>query len=129
MGNATPDQAFINRVLAYLRRASLAQVPFSAVAMCELAPGIVGVHDTTGAFDAYFDRERWIVVEEFREHFEPLVCPPALEGTGIGILEKTTICSSIASLAELSRHARLYLKPLREDHWHNTPIGIPVQPS
>lgn len=120
-------KSFLPRLVAYLRRAKTAAVPFDAYAIQELGTGIAAVADdygSQGEIDVYFDAELWGSVDPTL--WGDGLYPPALERTGLGVLSGVSRVPRVSTFGEAQVFARGQLKPRGEAQWLSPPA--PPQP-
>lgn len=107
------NNPLISKVASYLR-GMCADIS----GMAELAPGVIGVHDTygkSGKWDAYFDMTRWKVD----------VSHPCIEPEDIGVLEGAASACRIIDFHQLRNFAQSVLQPVDEGlGWYAEPKEI-----
>ena len=117
---------FTERVFEYLKKAAVAEVPFEAIKMFELAVGVIAVYDTTDEWEAYFDRKRW---KPTRPDFwvdSTVLYPPDLDGSDIGVLSGNCQLPAVGNIQRMRSFAIQELESPSSCLWHESPIEMPV---
>ena len=112
------DPGFVETVRAYLARAGI-----RIKAWAELAPGAVGIEDTSGGFLAYLDPERWTARPDppFGDLPTPRIVSP-----GLSILDGTKQACPATSMEKLSFHALRSITRAKGDCWREDPMPLLV---
>lgn len=96
---------------------------FNIASMFEFAPGVVGAFDSTGEFDAYFDRAAWGPSDPGL--WGDSLYPPGLNGTGLGVLPGVGMAPPPRNFSELFEFAKQGLKSRTRDRdWYDTPRPV-----
>lgn len=126
---ARMGEDFGNKLAAYLKRAETEQVPFKSLSMATFAPGLVAVRDSMGETDTYFDASMWeaVMPEIWKSEIGNHLFPPALDGTGIGVLPGIGTTRPMKFFRQVKAYALDHLKRIGDKEPNDFKVMILVE--
>lgn len=99
-----------------------------AKGMARLSQEAVAVWDNYDETDVYFDRSSYRIVKEYlwkNDNGECSLFPPALEGTGLGVLQGVGRAPQVRGYSDALGFARQQLEPIVEEaKWYDKPVEV-----